>query len=579
MPPGSGTSRAPIVEAADPGPATAPVGAGRWARLFRLRSVTGQLGALITGELAVVAVSATVLIVTLVQSDHASASARMLSRARADAGLAVAQMLFQQNALLGYVVTGNATDRAAFDSAGATFTSDLQQVRDELVATGVPTTQVDTLTATHQRWRAESAAPLLALVDGGRIEQARSLVDTPAAAAAAQTLRTVARAAWDGVDAQYSVHLAEARGLRDRVTGLVIGLLAVILATLLAAWLIVRRTVVRPLLRLQAATRRVAAGAWDDTVGVRGPAEVTALAADVDSMRAELVQAVANEQRAAEALDQQGPAVVALRQALQPAPWQQRGFESTGRLDPVEGLLAGDWYDVVALDDDRVGVVLGDVAGHGAGSGVYALRLKGLLRSSLLARMSPAAALAELAAHIARFPDDPKVASGELFATVFVAVADRSTGELAYASAGHLDAVVMRAVPAADGGAPRHFDHLDLPPTGPMLSTLLADRIWTERRHRFVEQDLLVAATDGVIEARDAAGRDEFGIERIVGRLGTRLAAGGTLAEAVDAVFVDIADFERRARDDRTLVALRQASVLRRFDATRIGSARPVRPT
>ena len=111
-----------------------------------------------------------------------------------------------------------------------------------------------------------------------------------------------------------------------------------------------------------------------------------------------------------------------------------------------------------------------------------------------------------------------------------------------------------------------------------MLSALLADRIWSERRHRFAPHDLLIAATDGVIEARDSAHDAEFGTARIVDRLGARLLQGDTLAPAVDAVFADLAGFERRARDDRTMIVIRQASVRRRFDAIRVGSARPVRP-
>jgi hypothetical protein len=172
-----------------------------------------------------------------------------------------------------------------------------------------------------------------------------------------------------------------------------------------------------------------------------------------------------------------------------------------------------------------------------------------------------------------------------LFATVFVAVVDREVGELSYASAGHLDAVVMRAVvPTGPSGSHLtvadvvNWDSVDLPPTGPMLSALLADRIWTERRHRFSAEDLLVTATDGVIEARDADGQQEYGTVRIVERLGARLLVGDSLDDAVAAVFADVARFEQQARDDRTMVALRQSSVRRRFDATRVVSARPVRP-
>ena len=64
-----------------------------------------------------------------------------------------------------------------------------------------------------------------------------------------------------------------------------------------------------------------------------------------------------------EALTQQGPAVIALRDALAPTRSSAPGVVVEGRLDPAEGVLAGDWYDAIDLPGGRVGVVVGDVAG------------------------------------------------------------------------------------------------------------------------------------------------------------------------------------------------------------------------
>lgn len=552
------------------------------------RSLTGQLVALLAVALTIVIAASTLLIVTMVQSNDAGAQARLLSRARADAATTVAALLAQQNAVLAYVVTSDPAERAAFDAATTTFDTGAAALRTGLRQLGQPADRIDAFIAAHAVWQVSVATPVADLVSSGLVDTARVVAAGPTASTSQADLKVVARGLWDQLDAEYKQALATAVDLKGRLTGLIIGVLGVFLVTLVAATVLVRYAAVRPVLQLQTTARRVADGAWDDVVTVRGPAEITALAGDVDLMRVSLLDALDNERRAAEALDQQGPAVLALRDALAPAPWTQPGFESSGRLDPVEGLLAGDWYDIVALGEHRVGVILGDVAGHGAASGVYALRLKGLLRQALLSGMTPSTALASVAAHIAQFPDNVRVASGELFATVFLAVADREVGELVYASAGHLDAVVMRAVVPVAGDPPAgeptvadvsRWDHVDLPPTGPMLSALLADRIWTERRHRFSPDDLLVTATDGVIEARDPVDDDEYGTVRIVDRLGSRLTVGDSLSDAVDAVFADLAGFERRARDDRTMVALRQSSVRRRFDATRVGAARPVRPS
>src|SRR5215468_112540 len=100
-------------------------------------------------------------------------------------------------------------------------------------------------------------------------------------------------------------------------------------------------------------------------------------------MRALLVQLVRQNERSWEALAQEGPAVVALRDALTPSTLHASGMVLRGRVDPAEGELAGDWFDSFDLPHGRVGLVVGDVSGHGAAAGVFALRLKQLLGAAL----------------------------------------------------------------------------------------------------------------------------------------------------------------------------------------------------
>ena len=84
-----------------------------------------------------------------------------------------------------------------------------------------------------------------------------------------------------------AVVAAAAVGNRDFTVGLAGFLLA---AALLA--LVVRRTVVRPLNRLRDDSRRVIAGEFGHRIEVTGPADLRAVAADVEAMRSGLVEAL-----------------------------------------------------------------------------------------------------------------------------------------------------------------------------------------------------------------------------------------------------------------------------------------------
>ncbi|WP_242666723.1 SpoIIE family protein phosphatase, partial [Frankia casuarinae] len=195
---------------------------------------------------------------------------------------------------------------------------------------------------------------------------------------------------------------------------------------------------------LQRSVNAVAAGRYDTRIPSVGPKEIVELAADVETMRAQLVRLVRQNERSWEALAQQGPAVIALRDALTPSLLRARGLVLHGRVDPAEGELAGDWYDAFELPDGRVAVVVGDVSGHGAAAGVFALRLKQLLDAALSTEIDPGRALEWTVDNLGEIE--------EMFATAIIAVVDPRTGDLYYVNAGHPDALLLRrAVPGNPG--------------------------------------------------------------------------------------------------------------------------------
>ncbi|WP_261565747.1 PP2C family protein-serine/threonine phosphatase [Frankia gtarii] len=225
------------------------------------------------------------------------------------------------------------------------------------------------------------------------------------------------------------------------------------------------------------------------------------------------------------------------------------------RLHAATPGASGDWVDVFDLDDGRFAVCVGDAAGHGSQAAAFAGRVRAVLRRRLLAGAQPEAAVSGTVDEVAGLGD-----LGEMFATAFVAVADPSTGRVVYVNAGHPPAVhLARSGADTDVEAPGAQSTpagLPLGPTGPILSDLFAGTsIWSSRSLRMAPGDRVVVYTDGISEARDAAG-ELFG----TGRIGS--VVGADISDIPPDLLIDrllarvAAHTHAEARDDRTVAVL-----------------------
>lgn len=141
------------------------------------------------------------------------------------------------------------------------------------------------------------------------------------------------------------------------------------------------------------------------------------------------------------------------------------GLEMASRFVAAEDVgVGGDWYDAFRLPDDRIGVVIGDVAGSGLGAAVVMGRLRSALRAYAIESASPAAALDRLARKFAHFEPDE-------MATVLYLTIAADLESFTLASSGHLppvlaepehDAVVLDCAPSPPIGAPREASHVDV---------------------------------------------------------------------------------------------------------------------
>ncbi|NMO51516.1 SpoIIE family protein phosphatase [Actinoplanes sp. TBRC 11911] len=174
------------------------------------------------------------------------------------------------------------------------------------------------------------------------------------------------------------------------------------------------------------------------------------------------------------------------------------GVELAARYVPGHDFgIGGDWYDVIPLPSGWLGVVIGDVSGHGLASAVVMGRVRSALRAYTLVTDDPAEALALLDRKVHHFE------FGNLTTAIYAMISpDHATVMLS--SAGHLQPVL--AVP----GRPAALVDLPIdPPLG-------VGRHTAPRRTTTIELPpgaVLVCYTDGLVERRDRV-IDE-GMERL----------------------------------------------------------------
>jgi serine phosphatase RsbU (regulator of sigma subunit) len=181
--------------------------------------------------------------------------------------------------------------------------------------------------------------------------------------------------------------------------------------------------------------------------------------------------------------------------------------------------VGGDWYDVVAVDDQRVLLVIGDVSGHG----LHAATTMALLRHATLAY---AAEDSRPATVLAKLSDFVNSEDHDYFATVLCALIDVGAHRITVASAGHMAPLLI------DGDVGRYVQFRANVPIG-----VERDSGYQETTVSVAPDATLVAFTDGLVERRgevldtglarlrDAATGHQLAVDDLVAMLTRNLAS------------------------------------------------------
>lgn len=251
---------------------------------------------------------------------------------------------------------------------------------------------------------------------------------------------------------------------------------------------------------------------------------------------ARVLAAAVEEGRQAERED---AVAAALQTALLPDRLPEvAGLELAATYRPAEQevQVGGDWYDVLELPDRRVGLVIGDVAGHGLTSALVMGQLRAAVRAYALEGRGPAETIRALDEFVGRMPEPS-------FSTLFLGYLDVTSGDLVWCSAGHPPPVLRDAAGRVSwlGGDPA-------PPLGSGMADSAADE------HAVVEPGAaLVAYTDGLVE--DRSHQLETGMPALLA------AVTGAADPDASALLRTVLDLPRAARsDDLAVLAVRRTA-------------------
>jgi serine phosphatase RsbU (regulator of sigma subunit) len=210
------------------------------------------------------------------------------------------------------------------------------------------------------------------------------------------------------------------------------------------------------------------------------------------------------------------------------------GLQVSARYVPAaSGIdVGGDWYDVVAADERRVLLVIGDVSGHGLRAATTMASLRHATLAYATEEPRPGRVLAKLSTFVERD-------AHEYFATVLCALIDVESHQLTIASAGHYAPLLI------NNGDTRYVElQGDVPIGVPNRSE------YREKTVSVNPNTTLVAFTDGLVERRGEVIDD--GLARL------RKAATGPrlpLAELLGKLVSDLASDDHH--DDTAIVGIR----------------------
>ena len=218
------------------------------------------------------------------------------------------------------------------------------------------------------------------------------------------------------------------------------------------------------------------------------------------------------------------------------------GYDFGALMVPARA-VGGDFYDIVPLSTNKVGIIIGDVADKGVPSAIFMAQTHALLYAMAKRDTTPAQVLLHVNELLL------KIGESSLFVTVLYGVLDRTTNLFSYARAGHELPIIITAKGKAEIA----------PYDQGQLMGILDDLILDEQTLSVPSGGMILLYTDGVIDARHTNG-ESFGMERLIDVI--KQIHRGSAQEQCDQLWQTLCEFQSKdaQEDDVTIVAVKSTS-------------------
>ncbi len=219
---------------------------------------------------------------------------------------------------------------------------------------------------------------------------------------------------------------------------------------------------------------------------------------------------------------------------------QPLGWDINVRWDTARE-VGGDFYDVIPVENHRIGLVVADVSDKGLPAALYMTVTRTLIRSQLQSSDSPS--------KIFKFVNDhlQKESPNSLFVTAVFCMLDTDTGSLIYTNAGHNLPLIYRS----------KNNTVEILPKGGIALGVVSDFGLKEFSINLDLNDFLVLYTDGVTETFSPEG-ESFGEERLMEAL--KKYCHLSSREIIDAIKNELSEFRKSSsiEDDLTIIVMRR---------------------
>lgn len=168
--------------------------------------------------------------------------------------------------------------------------------------------------------------------------------------------------------------------------------------------------------------------------------------------------------------------------------------------------LAGDFFDLVPISEDKIGFLVCDVMGHGVKASLVTMLLRGLILEMPDSLPQPGKVLSLLNNSLCSLAEDQEFPR---FVTAVYIVFDLAAGTACIANAGHPHPLFKVT---GDNGW-ESFEPCPSKRPGPALGIIL-NEIFEQHKFQVAESSEFLLHTDGIVEQKDAMGA-EFGIDKM----------------------------------------------------------------